>query len=103
VISWRLRPGELMRHYGLTYPQAERIIRHHTHLHWRRFSWIGGVALAMLVAYMGSAWFDIDLGSARFLLLAGASLGTGLQLWLAQRAAYPAILQEAKEVRNSKD
>jgi hypothetical protein len=100
VISWQVRPGELMRDYGLGYATADRIIRHHTRLHWRRFGWIGGIALAMLVVYLGGAFLGEDIGPFRPLLLGGAVVGTGLQLWLAQRAAYPAILQEAAELRD---
>jgi len=100
MIAWRLQPGTLMRRYGLSHTQAERLIRHHTLQHWRRFGWIGAIACALLVVYAGSAFLDADLGGARPLLLGGGSIGTGLHLWLAQRAAYPAILQEAADLRD---
>lgn len=99
MISWRVRPGALMRGYGLTYAQAERVIRHHTLVHWRRFGWIGRIALALLLAYVVTASIEPRVGAMRPLLLGGGALGTGLQLWLAQRAAYSAILQEAADLR----
>lgn len=89
-----------MRGYGIGYVQAERIIRHHTMVHWRRFGWLGGTALALLMADIGCQFANVA-GPATALLLAGASLCTGLQLWLAQRAAYPAILQEATDLRDA--
>jgi len=98
MISWQVRPAKLMRDYGLGHAQADRIIRHYTLLHWRRFGWLGGTALMLMAADLASSLFDGDAGSLRPLLLGGAALGTGLQLWLAQRAAYPAILQEAAEL-----
>jgi len=98
MISWRIRPGALVRAYGLTHAQAGQLVRHHTLAHWRRFGWIGGVALALLLACVFTAFIDAGVGAARPLLLGGAALGTGLHLWLAQRAAYPAILQEAADL-----
>lgn len=91
------RASRLAHRYGIGYAQADRIIRHQVWLQWRRFGWLGAIALVPLVADLACE-FAGRTGPATPLLLAGASLGIGLQLWLAQRAAWPAIIQEAEDV-----
>lgn len=95
-----MRPAQLARREGISYVQAERIVRQCTWMQWRRYGWIGGVALAALLAVVGGAVLGRPLPDGLHnLLLAVASICTGLQLWLAQRAAYPLILEEARALR----
>ena len=92
----RLTASRLARDYGIAWIVAERLLREHTRRHWRRFGWLGLLAGGALACFLADAFFPHHLPEVvRATLLPFACLASGLQLWLAQRAARPDILREA--------
>lgn len=96
AVARPLRPGQLMRCYGLGYAQAVHLIQHHTCQHARRHAWLGGIGLAALALRLACTFGDVAIpAGVGGLLLACAAPGVSLQRLLAQCAARPHILREA--------